>query len=66
MFRSGGLSWKERTAFAVWGLGVIIVLRALYDVFGVHGRELAIAAAVLFVGSFYGVFMPVWRRFSAE
>lgn len=66
MFRSGGLSWKERAAFAVWGLGVIIVLRALYDVFGVQGRELAIAAAVLILGSFYGVFRPVWRRFSVE
>jgi len=66
VFRSGGLSWKERTAFAIWGLGVIIALRFLYDVLGVEGRELAIVAAVLFFGSFYGVFMPVWRRFSAE
>jgi len=66
VFRSGGLSWKDRTAFAIWGLGVIIVLRFLYDVLGVEGRELAIVAAVLFFGSFYGVFMPVWRRFSAE
>ena len=66
MFRSGGLSWKERTAFALWGLGVIIVLRVLYDVFGVEGRELAIAAAVFLAGSFFGVFMPVWRRFSEE
>ncbi|MDT3434806.1 hypothetical protein [Haloarcula sp. 1CSR25-25] len=66
MFRSGGLSWKERTAFALWGLGVIIVLRVLYDVFGVEGRELAIAAAALLAGSFFGVFVPVWRRFSEE
>jgi hypothetical protein len=66
VFRSGGLSWKERTAFAIWGLGVIIVLRFLYDIFGVQGQELAIVAAILFFGSFYGVFMPVWRRLSAE
>ncbi|KOX92318.1 hypothetical protein AMS69_13150 [Haloarcula rubripromontorii] len=66
MFRRRGLSWKEGAAFAIWGLGVIIVLRTLYDVFGVAGRELAIVAVVLFFGSFYGVFMPVWRRFSAE
>ncbi|MDQ2071619.1 hypothetical protein ACODNH_15205 [Haloarcula sp. NS06] len=65
MFHSGGLSWKERTAFAIWGFGVIIVLRTLYDVFSVEGRELAIVAVVLFFGSFYGVFMPVWRRLSA-
>ncbi|WP_058996806.1 hypothetical protein [Haloarcula sp. CBA1127] len=65
MFRSG-LSWKERTGFAIWGLGVVVVLRTLYDVFGVAGRELAIVAVVLFFGSFYGVFMPVWRRVSAE
>ncbi|EMA13141.1 MULTISPECIES: hypothetical protein [Haloarcula] len=66
MFRRRGMSWKEQTAFAIWGLGVIIVLRTLYDVFGVEGRELAIVAVVLFFGSFYGVFMPVWRRLSAE
>ncbi|KAA9409301.1 hypothetical protein EGO51_05660 [Haloarcula hispanica] len=66
MFHRSGLSWKERAAFAVWGLGVFIVLRTLYDVFGVAGRELAIAAGVLVFGSFYGAFMPVWRRFSAE
>jgi len=66
MFRRRGMSWKEGTGFAIWVLGVIIVLRTLYDVFGVAGRELAIVAVVLFFGSFYGVFMPVWRRFSAE
>ncbi|MHC3380327.1 hypothetical protein [Haloarcula sp. H-GB5] len=66
MFYRSGMSWKERTAFAIWGLGVVVVLRTLYDVFGVEGRELAIVAVVLFFGSFYGVFMPVWRRLTAE
>ena len=66
MFCRRGISWKERAAFAIWGLGVIIVLRTLYDVFGVARRELAIVAVVLFCGSFYGVFMPVWRRLSTE
>jgi formate hydrogenlyase subunit 3/multisubunit Na+/H+ antiporter MnhD subunit len=66
MFRSGGLSWKEQTALAIWGIGVFVVLRILYDVFGVDGRALAIAAVVMIFGSFYGVSMPVWRRLSAE
>ena len=65
MFRDRGLSWKERVAFAVWGLGVVVVLRVLYDVFGVEGRELAIAAVLMFFGSFYAVFLPVWRRVAA-
>jgi hypothetical protein len=65
MFRRG-LSWKETIAFAIWGIGVVIVLRFLYDVLGVEGLELGIAAVLLFFGSFYAVFMPVWRRFTAE
>jgi len=65
VFRHSGLSWKERAAFGIWGLGVVVVLRVLYDVFGVEGLELGIAAVVLFFGSFYAVFMPVWRRLSA-
>ncbi|WP_336338070.1 hypothetical protein [Haloarcula brevis] len=66
MFRDSGLSWKERTAFALWGLGVVVVLRVLYDALGVDGRALAVAAVVLFFGSFYAVFLPVWRRVGAE
>ena len=57
-----GMSLRGRIALAVWGVGVLVVLRLAFDVLGLTGAQLAAAGVVVAVGSFYGVFMPLWRR----
>ncbi len=62
MFPESGLSLKHRVALAIWGLGVLVVLRFAFDVLQMTGAELAVIAVIVVVGSFYGIFMPLWRR----
>lgn len=62
MFHQAGLTLRQGAALATWGLGVLVVLRVAFDVFQITGGELAVLAVVVVVGSFYGVFMPLWRR----
>ncbi|WP_435075559.1 hypothetical protein [Halorubrum sp. HHNYT27] len=59
-----GLGWslKGRIALGVWGLAVLAVLSFAFDVLGITGVELAVVGVVVAAGSFYGIFMPLWRR----
>ena len=60
------LSLRARAALAVWGLGVIVVVRAAFEVLAVSSTEFAVFTAAVVIGSFDGVFMPLWRRFPQE
>jgi len=56
------MSPKELVAYSIWAVGVIAVAKFAHDVLAITGAELAVIVVVLFFGSFYAVFMPVWRR----
>jgi hypothetical protein len=62
MIPEPGMSLKGRVALAVWGVGVLVVLRVAVDVLRITGARLAAVGVAVAVGSFYGVFMPLWRR----
>ncbi|MFA1611060.1 hypothetical protein [Halobellus rubicundus] len=66
MFLDSGLSLKHRVALAIWGLAVLVVLRLAFDVLHLSGAELAVVAVVVVVGSFYGIFRPLWLRLPEE
>ena len=57
-----GWSLEARVALAVWGLGVLGILLLAHSVLGVSGTQLAAVGVVVAGGSFYGVFIPLWRR----
>jgi len=57
-----GWSLAGRVALAVWGLGVLGVLLLAHGVLDISGTRLAVIGVVVAGGSFYGVFMPLWRR----
>lgn len=59
---AGGLSGRQRLALAVWGIAVLVVLRAVHAALRISTAELALVAVVTVFGSFFGVFRPVWRR----
>lgn len=58
----GGMSGRERIALAVWGVGVIVVVKLLHEVLEMTGATLAVFTVLVAVGTFYGVFLPLWRR----
>lgn len=60
--RGGGMSGRARLAVAVWGVGVVAAVKFLYEVLEMTGATLAVVAVLVAVGSFYGVFLPLWRR----
>lgn len=62
MQRRWGLSGRETLAFGIWFACVFAVLRVLRDVAGISGTNLAIVGIGGFFGSFYLVFLPLWRR----
>ncbi len=64
--RHGGMSIRERAAFAVWGVGVVAVVKLAHDVLDVTGAGLAVVAVVVALGSFFGAFLPLWRRLSGD
>lgn len=58
----GGLLSRERVAIAIWGIGVIAVVKFLHDILQMTDVELFIIAAIITFGSFYGIFLQLWRR----
>jgi len=60
--REPGLAPEQLTVFAIWGLGVLAVLRFIFDVLQISGVAVAGIAVLIVIGSFYGIFLPLWRR----
>ncbi|RLM68133.1 hypothetical protein DVK05_10265 [Halorubrum sp. Atlit-8R] len=57
-----GLSLKARVPLAVWALGVIVTILLTYEALQLSETELVVFATVVIFGSFYAVFLPLWRR----
>jgi uncharacterized membrane protein YczE len=57
-----GLSLKARVPLAIWALGVIAVILVTFEVLQISEEELVVFAIVVIIGSFYGMFLPLWRR----
>ncbi len=57
-----GLSLKARVPLAIWALGVIVTILVTFEVLQISETELTVFAFALIIGSFYGIFLPLWRR----
>lgn len=57
-----GLSLQARIPLAIWALGVIVIILGTYEVLQMSEMEITVFAIALIMGSFYGIFLPLWRR----
>lgn len=57
-----GLSLKARVPLAIWALAVIVVILVTYEVLQISETEVTVFAIAVIMGSFYGIFLPLWRR----
>lgn len=53
---------QARVPLAIWALGVIVVILGTYEVLQLSEMEMTVLAVAIIIGSFYGVFLPLWRR----
>lgn len=60
--REGGLSSRARVAIAIWGIGVIVVVKFLYETLQITGATLAVVAIIIAAVTFYGIFLQLWQR----